>query len=512
MSSRPFTTKLFSFIPYLHNEKRSMVSRSDLLKKLKYASTYEEWLAVGSELDKRDGNEDWRRDERSDEYNYDLIRTRLVELRNARKEKNTQLVLSLLRITLTRSFGNLNNMRLYRFAYAGTKYLINDYLNEVRQCLEYVNFTGDLNSQEKLNEFINLKLTLGNTALILSGGGTFGMNHIGVLQALLAEDLVPRIVCGSSAGAIVAAAACVRTYEEQMLLIHQFHTGDLSVFNEPSLPYESMWTQLKRFLTRGSFLDIQYLTRVMKKLVGDFTFQEAWERSGYILNITVSYEGLYDMPKLLNYITAPNVLVWSAVVATCSVPLLFQHATVWERDPITKALVPFTAGDKPVWMDGSVDGDIPHARLAEMFHVNHFIVSQVNFHIVPFIFDPNSTSRLERTAKKCVDLIAQECSLTLGLLSEMGILPTLCTKLQSAILQKYSGDITILPALDWRNVKKVVRNPTPSFLLDASARGKRGTWPKISAIRNQCSLEFMLNDLINQLVREQAEHPAMLMQ
>ena len=38
--------------------------------------------------------------------------------------------------------------------------------------------------------------------------------HIGVVKALYDQDLLPRIICGSSAGSIVAALICTRTYEE----------------------------------------------------------------------------------------------------------------------------------------------------------------------------------------------------------------------------------------------------------------------------------------------------------
>ena len=59
--------------------------------------------------------------------------------------------------------------------------------------------------------FINeTRHAFGRTALLLSGGGAFGVKHIGVISALHREQLLPRIVCGTSAGSIVAAAVCSR--------------------------------------------------------------------------------------------------------------------------------------------------------------------------------------------------------------------------------------------------------------------------------------------------------------
>lgn len=55
---------------------------------------------------------------------------------------------------------------------------------------------------------------LGASALCLSGGASFGYYHFGVVRALVDEGLLPRIIAGTSAGAIVAAFACTRTDEE----------------------------------------------------------------------------------------------------------------------------------------------------------------------------------------------------------------------------------------------------------------------------------------------------------
>lgn len=45
---------------------------------------------------------------------------------------------------------------------------------------------------------------------MLSGGATFGKYHFGVIKALHEQDLLPKIICGSSAGAISASAlACL---------------------------------------------------------------------------------------------------------------------------------------------------------------------------------------------------------------------------------------------------------------------------------------------------------------
>jgi TAG lipase/steryl ester hydrolase/phospholipase A2/LPA acyltransferase len=54
--------------------------------------------------------------------------------------------------------------------------------------------------------------------------------------------------------------------------------------------------------------------------VGLYTFQEAFDKTGRIINITVAPNNNYDPPRLLNYLTAPHVCVWSAAAASCALP------------------------------------------------------------------------------------------------------------------------------------------------------------------------------------------------
>lgn len=50
------------------------------------------------------------------------------------------------------------------------------------------------------------------------------------------------------------------------------------------------------------------------------TFQEAFERTGRIINITVAPVNDFDPPRLLNYLTAPHVCIYSAALASCAIP------------------------------------------------------------------------------------------------------------------------------------------------------------------------------------------------
>jgi TAG lipase/steryl ester hydrolase/phospholipase A2/LPA acyltransferase len=62
--------------------------------------------------------------------------------------------------------------------------------------------------------FTETRHAVGRTALLLSGGAIFGLYHTGVVKVLWESNLLPRIICGSSSGSIMAGIICCQTNEE----------------------------------------------------------------------------------------------------------------------------------------------------------------------------------------------------------------------------------------------------------------------------------------------------------
>ena len=87
-----------------------------------------------------------------------------------------------------------------------------------------------------------------------------------------------------------------------------------------------------------------------------------------------------ELPLLLNHLTAPDVLLWSASAASCALPLLYEAVELFCKSPLGLVVPYHPSGLK--FSDGSVSSDLPMRRLAELFNVNHFIVSQVNPHMI----------------------------------------------------------------------------------------------------------------------------------
>lgn len=279
--------------------------------------SYAEWRSCACELDELEGNNIWKEKVDSDECYPEVIQERLKHLEDARISCDVHRMIFLVRTALSRDLGGMSNPNLYKHTHIGTKKLIDRYIDTAIDTIAtLVDLTGKRHDPEEmkyvLDQIIAARQAFGRSALLLSGGATFGMNHIGVLKALWEAKLLPRIISGASAGSIVCSVFCARTDDEIPELLKSFPYGDFAVF-EGKGQEENILQKTARFLKHGSFLDITHLARAMRVWLGDITFQESYNRTRKILNICVSSAGIYELPRLLNYITAPNVLIWSAV-------------------------------------------------------------------------------------------------------------------------------------------------------------------------------------------------------
>ncbi|KAH6609083.1 nte family [Trichoderma cornu-damae] len=485
-----------------------------LYLRIKSAETLAQWQAAAQELDALEGNDDWKQDACSGDYNTKLIEDRLRALDEARESRDIRTMMHLIRTALSRDLGGMSNVDLYRHSHLGTKTLIERYVESTIETIDaaIVHSATDqgIAYKDLLEGMLLARQSFGRSALLLSGGGTFGMAHVGVLKALFEAQLLPRIISGASAGSIVCAVMCTRTDEEIPLLLQEFPYGDLAVF-EAQDSQEGLLGHFRRLLTEGCWSDIANLRRVMRGMLGDITFQEAYNRTRRILNICVSSPSVYELPRLLNYVTSPNVMIWSAVAASCSVPLIFDSSPLLVKDPIT--------GEHRQWnptpqrfIDGSVDNDLPMTRLAEMFNVNHFIVSQVNPHVTPFLSKDDHLSPENRHNPKstnasddmdwlytCTSLARDEALHRLQFMAEMGFFPNMMTKFRSILSQKYSGNINILPDLTLDNLPVLLSNPTVDFMLKCCLVGERATWPRLSRIRDSCAIELALDRAVHRL-------------
>ena len=111
-------------------------------------------------------------------YDYKLISSRLASLKRARIDQDIPSLKLLVRSGLLRNLGNICHPLLYADSLSATKTLIHEYLDQVVECIDYLARVQEP-LLDKFDLFYNVSQSFGNTALILNGGATFGLFHLG---------------------------------------------------------------------------------------------------------------------------------------------------------------------------------------------------------------------------------------------------------------------------------------------------------------------------------------------
>ncbi|KAL2827094.1 hypothetical protein BJY01DRAFT_229318 [Aspergillus pseudoustus] len=511
--------------------------RTRLRHALKIAANYEDWQEVAFELDEILSLDLWRQNPTSKYYDYRLIMGRLTALMTAREDDDVLMLVNLLRSGLVRNLGNITSHKLFLYAHAGTKLLIDDYITQVALSIQHVTalqtapvHESGFTSQAKVELLHDTRQAFGRTTLLLQGGSTFGLCHLGVVRALHLQGLLPRIITGTATGALIAALVGVHS-EDELLGFLDGGIIDLSVFDDeqpqqtetqqqqPQLPGWTSWLlpasafadnglitlirRTKRCLTKGSFLDAEVLEECVRASLGDLTFEEAYARSKRILNITVATAGRSGTPNLLNYLTAPNVLIWSAAAASnASNTGLNPAVTIYCKDE-TGSIVPWPHSHDVVfrpWRHGINydEGESPLSRIAELFNVNHFIVSQARPFILPFLrselnfLDRRPTTGRWNMARALARLVALEVGHRFRQLNYLGILPSAIARF--LIEDTVPGSqLTLIPDLKLSDFSKLFQVPDQADLAHWILQGERGVWPAVSALKVRCAVEIELD-------------------
>ena len=458
--------------------------QKELMTAMRTANIYAEWLEAALELDRIEGADAWKDEDASDDYDWRLIRSRIRQIKQYREGGEHKKLIHHLRQGLHWNLGNIGNTDLYSYTRTGTKKLVTEYLNAVVEALEFALTlpAHEFPDGEKLKFFKAVTLSYGRSALMLSGGATLGLFHVGVVRGLYREGLLPTVLSGSSAGSVVAAIVGSASIEEAERLM------------EPENAYYHFWRILpiKQMLRRGAVMDQNQLRTAIAKNMEDVTFEEAQKRSGRIVNITVSPAGSNQAPKLLNYLTFPYLYVREAVLASCAVPVLFPpvmlmtQSEIGERTPYMPLLR---------WNDGSLKSDLPMLRLRRLHNVNHFIVSQTNPHVLPFVSRNEAGNGLVGATREAAFSTAR--SAASGVLKIGRILPfsKIRQPLDTAaglLDQDYRGNINIVPEVSLWRYANVTSNPTLESIKRFMFEGERSTWPRMEMIRNQTLISITL--------------------
>lgn len=447
-------------------------------------SSYDEWLLWADQADQNSGIAQWRKRNETPLYDYKAIRRRFQRLRDLREEGNDRGLLFALHEGIHGNMAGMGAAALYNKSKVGTKCLIEDYIDEVVASLKHIDQVdvNVISHDEKLAFFNRVDHCFGSSALMLSGGGLLGHFHYGVAKAMFEQGVLPTVISGSSAGSAVAAVLGTHTDDELKDIFSPAHL---------LLDAEHEISVLQSVFSRGGKrFDQPSIEDTIAHVVPDLTFEEAFSKTGRHINIPIAPSKQHQTSRLLNSITSPNVYIRSAVMASCAVPGVFEPVQLRAKN-FNGGSEDYLPGRK--WIDGSLDDDLPAKRMGRLYGVNHYIASQVNPMIVPFLSDPakpNAIGVITRPYKAFAQEMLKSAHL-LGSTSKVPIPPRLRMIMDAfyqVSSQIYTSDITIL--LDTRHINplRLLSKPTVVEVEKLISAGERATWPLISRIDNSTKI------------------------
>ncbi|MGB5625906.1 MAG: DUF3336 domain-containing protein [Woeseiaceae bacterium] len=459
---------------------------------MKAASTYAEWKAAAIAHDKSSGVLRWQNADESKHFDYASIRRRLKRLRRLKAKKDYAGVLFALNEGIHGNIDGMGSSALYGKAKFSTKKLIVDYVNEVVSALDLLASAKAraIPLGERLDFFRRARHCYGCSSLMMSGAGSLLFFHIGVVKALWLEGVLPEVLSGSSGGAVVG--SLVGTHTDKFLE---------NIFEPENLVQEMERDQglFRRFEAfRPEVTSIEDVQDALNRLIPDVTFQEAFESTGRHLNVSIAAAEKHQTSRLLNSITTPNVYVREAVMASAAVPGFYPPVALAAKND---------QGDKQPylpsrrWVDGSLSDDLPAKRLSRIYGVNHFIVSQVNPHIFPFVTDTKRKKDVLTTLKHAAGRTAREwinasASMLEKPLAWNSTVHRLANVGLSIINQDYFGDINILPDRRFFNPLKLLAHRSIEEVVELIEMGEKATWPKLEMIRIQTKISKKLDQIL----------------
>ena len=460
-------------------------------RELLQANSYNEWSEAAKEYDRLSGLSEWKEVDYSKDYDFLSVRSRLENLVNLRKSGDFEGLLFALNEGVHGNIDGMGKSVLYSYSKFGTKSLVEEYVEELIASLRAISNCPNevISGAEKLDFFQRASTCFGRSALMLSGSGGLFFFHIGVIRALREKNLVPDVISGSSGGSLVG---CI-------IATHSRRELDKVLTPEFFIELTKIVANKDRGSSRLVISD-EAVRAMIEHCLPDLTFQEAYEKTGVQMNVSIAPYELHQTSRLLNHITTPNVCLREAALASAAAPGFFAPTTLIakDRDGSKKSYLP-----QRKWVDGALSDDLPAKRLSRLYGVNHFIVSQTNPHIIPFVSDSsNKAPGVYSSIGTAVSRVSKEALLGgVGIASSMvtneGKVGRLLGGLRSLINQNYSGDINILPPFRFINPVKLLSVPEDSQVIKLIKSGEFSTWPKMEMIRNQTCVSKELTRLLD---------------
>ena len=518
--------------------------RERLRRNMRATSSYRDWVKAARELDQFLGNEQWKEENEFAYYDSKTVRRVWHQIRECRKvaeayeakdagapgyenrevpeadgKKAAEGLKGLIEACVKNNFVGVENPRLYSQTYYGTKNLVQNFIDEgkpvpislqslpflmlilsaVEKSVRFLVHTEQFSIEEKRTLFKGLHANFGRSALCLSGGATLAYYHFGVIKALLEADLVPDIITGTSGGALIAALVATRTNDELKQLLIPALAHKIKPCSEPITTWFPRWWK-----TGARFDSLAWARQCSWWSRGSMTFREAYDRTGRILNVSCVPADPHSPTILCNYLTSPDCVIWSAVIASAAVPGILNPVVLMMKNR-DGSLSPYSFGHK--WKDGSLRTDIPIRALNLHFNVNFTIVSQVNPHISLFFFSSRGTVGSPVTHRRgrgwrggflgsaTEQYIKLDLTKWLKVLKHLELLPRPLGQDWSQLwLQQFGGTVTIWPQGRLSDLIHILSDPDMPRLARMIHEGHQSAFPKLKFVSNRHKVERLIEE------------------
>ncbi|EDO16516.1 hypothetical protein Kpol_513p32 [Vanderwaltozyma polyspora DSM 70294] len=533
----------YKFLNYIRPKSR--VLYHEAMKGLESCYTYEEWCVKATTVDEITGANLWRRNFFSRRYDFNSVLEQFSLLQQYLNKKDVESIKEKFSTTgpcMLRNFAGIVDKRLFSKSLMGTKLLIEQYLENILEGLEVLD-----ESSTPTSYFQRCKLSLGTTVLILKGGSLFGLFHLGVIKCLLYQNLMPNIISGSSMGACVAGLfGCLSNEElaqllkgDQILNIIKYDIELLRSCGYGNVDQHlNIGTLIQNLVHHGYSQDVYlFIQFVIKYVVKDTTFEEAYQNTGKVFNIVI-HPTDKSCPNLLNYVTTPNVLISSAINCSLGSGVLSDETKLLCKN-LNNEIISFLSEEKtqsttflaPENAIVGNDSDNPYTRLTELFNVNNFIVSLARPYLAPLVVNdlkheiktskyyyykhypdtPNAMilpqldyTEMEPLAfkfkyhleRKLKNIITMEFRHRMEVLDNLGLL---CPWIKRLIIDdktpRSAIEITIVPRIKNLSVTRIIEGQLDNINYWMKC-GEQNTWPVLPLIKTRCAVEFKLDHII----------------
>eukprot|EP01059_Diplonema_ambulator_P004005 TRINITY_DN13702_c0_g1_i1.p1 TRINITY_DN13702_c0_g1~~TRINITY_DN13702_c0_g1_i1.p1 ORF type:complete len:614 (+),score=217.92 TRINITY_DN13702_c0_g1_i1:35-1843(+) len=474
------------------------------------------------------------------------IKSLLADLKNPAYDSEQQLnafyrLLTHLRTDIAR--GSCGILRRNAFRYKiGTKKIIEDYIEAIQTALTTIAHYEDVSKiirYDYLNECLKAH---GKTALLLSGGQSLSLYHLGVCRFLHSMGFLPRVICGAGTAAVIASFVCCNedaalkdlldpTKKEGKALDFE---AFLAKSKQPGGAIAKAARRIRRLIETGTLMDINVVAEFTAKHLGDITFKEAYEKTGRVLNIVISnlrechtmlphtdytisqpLLGNAETRWVANYLTAPDVLVRTACVAAVSHGLfgswLWKGYALKRKNAKTGEIEVFS----PCAYSSTRDTAEATAmnRLSEQFNVTCVIRATTKFTLFSTMASPVAreltTSKLTQVLERGRDEVTNEfwyrVYTTLKFLRTVPLIGPGIRRVLSldVFLKDTEADVELCAYTGL--AFNFLKHPSQEFVNEGLREGEKSTWPMLSTLQLHLAVEDTFEDVLNELLAEMTE-------